>query len=79
MSYSVSVLLKFENMHAKNNPTVYLSQLDQEIRRSDALARNDSSQTQTRVALVKLQKDFERVRAGVRGVLTDALNVEVAK
>lgn len=52
-------------------------QLDKELRRADALSKNDG--TQARVALLKLQKDFERVKQGIQGVVKDASAVELSR
>lgn len=51
--------------------------LDKELRRAEALAKGEGQQA--KVALVKLQKDFERVRGGVQGVMRDAQAVEIAE
>ena len=53
------------------------TQLEKELRRADALSKTDG--TQARVALLKLQKDFERVKGGVQGVMQDAASIEISK
>ena len=42
-----------------------------------ALAKGEGQQA--RVALVKLQKDFERARSGIQGVMRDAQSVEISE
>ena len=42
-----------------------------------ALAKGEGQQA--RVALVKLQKDYERVRDGIQGVIRDAHAVEISE
>lgn len=51
--------------------------LDKELRRAEALAKGEGQQA--RVALVKLQKDFERARSGIQGVMRDAQSVEISE
>lgn len=51
--------------------------LEKELRRAEALAKGEGQQA--RVALVKLQKDYERVRDGIQGVIRDAYAVEISE
>ena len=46
-------------------------------RSTTALAKGEGQQA--RVALVKLQKDFERARSGIQGVMRDAQAIEVSE
>jgi hypothetical protein len=45
--------------------------------RVDAMSKNDG--LQKRVAVIKLQKDFERVKLGIQGVTREASSIEISR
>ena len=54
-----------------------LFKIERELKRADALAKSEG--TQTRVALIKLQKDYDRVKSGIQAVYQDAYAIEITK